>query len=56
MFHVVGVAGVTDSHAYRAGQAAWTPSVDRSQFFRSARWSARVLPDHLRETSTRRPA
>jgi hypothetical protein len=52
VFHVVGVAG-RDVFPGVAGRIGW---VVRSQFLRSARWSASVLPDHLRETRTRRPA
>jgi len=40
----------------RAGLVAGSPSIPVSQVRRSARWSARVFPDHLRETRTRRPA
>src|ERR1019366_2256348 len=51
-----GSPGVTGAQVYRAGSGSVMPSVVRSQVLRSARWSARVLPDHLRETRTRRPA
>lgn len=33
-----------------------TPRVAMTQARRSCLWSARVLPDHLRETRMRRPA
>src|ERR1035437_416803 len=51
-----GSPGVTGSQVCREGSVAGMPSVARSQSRRSALWSARVLPDHLRETRTRRPA
>ena len=54
--HVVVVAGSDASQVYRAGSVAERPRAFRSQVLRSARWSARVLPDHLRETRTRRQA
>src|SRR5215472_249618 len=38
-----------------AGSVAGRPSISVSQAFRSPRWSARVLPDYLRETSTPAP-
>jgi hypothetical protein len=51
-----GSPGLTGSQEYRAGSVAGSPSTLVSQARRSARWSARDLPDHLRETRTRRPA
>jgi hypothetical protein len=48
--------GLTDSQVYRAGSVAGSPGISVSQVRRSARWSANVLPDHLRDTRTRRPA
>ena len=54
--HVVLVAGLDQFPGVRSGSVAGTPSFSVSQFLRSARWSASVLPDHLREVSTRRPA
>ncbi len=42
--------------AMREGFGSFGNREDSSQSLRSARWSARVLPDHLRDTSTRRPA
>ncbi len=43
-----GSPGLTGSQLYRAGSVAGSPSALVSQVRRSARWSARVLPDHYR--------
>src|SRR6201999_4493125 len=51
-----GSPGLTGSQGERGGRVAETPSRSVSQFLRSARWSARVLPDQRREVRTRRPA
>ena len=41
-----GSPGLTGSQLYRPGSVAGSPSMPVSQALRSARWSAKVLPDH----------